>query len=111
MKEHIKGNPADAVFLSNGEQIDLSNIEFDKSGSSKTEMIIKTSYIESLTKDLQKSREELILNLTRFYFDFCTRLTTSIDRIGNIAKLAAYGLIAFKTHVILQKPSTIVDHN
>jgi len=90
MKEHIKGNPADAVFLSNGEQIDLSNIEFDKSGSSKTEMIIKTSYIESLTKDLQKSREELILNLTRFYFDFCTRLTTSIDRIGNIAKLAAW---------------------
>ena len=90
MKEHIKGNPADAVFLSNGEQIDLSDIEFDKSGSSKTEMVMKTPYIDSLTKNLQKTREELILNLTRFYFDFCAKLTISIDKIGKIARLAAW---------------------
>ena len=70
LKEHVKSNPADAVFLSNGEQIDIFNIEFDKSGSSKTEMVMKTQYIDTLTKNLQRTREELILNLTRFYFDF-----------------------------------------
>lgn len=90
LKEHIKGNPADAIFLSNGEEINISDIEFDKSGSSKTEMVIRNQYIDALTKNLQKTREELILNLTRFYFDFCSQLTSSIDKISKIAKLAAW---------------------
>ena len=90
LKEHVKSNPADAVFLSNGEQIDIFNIEFYKSGSSKTEMAMKTQYIDTLTKNLQKTREELILNLTRFYFDFCKELTISIDKIGKISSLVAW---------------------
>jgi DNA mismatch repair protein MutS len=90
LKEHIKVNVDDSIFSSNGEQIDISDIEFDKSGSSKTEMVIRNQYIDTLTKNLQKTREELILNLTRFYFDFCSQLTCSIDKITKIARIAAW---------------------
>lgn len=90
LKEHIKANPGDGMVSADGVDISLSDIEFDKSGSSKTEMVIRNKHIDGLTKNLQKTREELILNLTKFYSDFCGDLTASIDALGKISRLAAW---------------------
>jgi DNA mismatch repair protein MutS len=90
LKEHIKNTPGDGIFTSNGKEVDISDIEFDKSGSSKTEMVIRNNHINTVTKNLQKTREELILNLTKFYLDFCSELAESIDKLGKIARLAAW---------------------
>ena len=90
LKEHIIANPADGVVLVKGKEIVLTNLEFDKSGSSKTEMVIHNKHIESLAKSLQKTREELILSLTKFYSDFCSELSTSINILGKVSRLAAW---------------------
>ena len=90
LKEHIIANPLDGVISVNSKEIVLTNLEFDKSGSSKTEMIINNKHIDSLAKSLQKTREELILNLTKFYYDFCSQLSTSINVLCKVSRLAAW---------------------
>ena len=90
LKEHIIANPLDGVISVNSKEIVLTNLEFDKSGSSKTEMIINNKHIDSLAKSLQKTREELILNLTKFYYDFCSELSTSINVLSKVSRLAAW---------------------
>lgn len=90
LKEHIKANPSDGRYTNERGTAHLFDLEFDNSGSSKTEMVIHNKHIDWLANSLQKTREELILNLSKFYSDFCVELTSSIVVLGKISRLAAW---------------------